>query len=90
MYIWYHCVITDIDECDASLDLNDCEVEASCTNTDGSYTCECDLGFELQPNGRQCHGQFNNICLSISNDALSSNQKVDGSRLTGITPAFHT
>ena len=65
MYNRYTCALTDIDECDESLDLNDCDIAARCTNIDGGYNCECDLGYELQPNGRQCQGQFNNDILIV-------------------------
>eukprot|EP00736_Rhodelphis_marinus_P002965 Rmarinus@m.29473 len=34
---------TDIDEC--SLGVNDCSASASCTNTEGSFTCECNANF---------------------------------------------
>ncbi|OXB70821.1 UNVERIFIED_CONTAM: hypothetical protein H355_002145 [Colinus virginianus] len=41
----------DIDEC-ASGGTNDCSPHATCTNTDGSYTCTCKPGFE--GTGQEC------------------------------------
>ena len=44
----------DVDECLNNLD--DCAVSiATCTNTQGSYTCACNPGYE--GNGRQCVGK---------------------------------
>ena len=40
----------DIDECEA--DLDDCDAHASCDNTDGSFECSCDDGYE--GDGRDC------------------------------------
>ena len=34
----------DINECEDN-SLNDCDAEANCINTDGTYTCECREGF---------------------------------------------
>ena len=44
--------LVDINECD--LDLNDCDENAACTDTDGSFTCECHDGFS--GNGTVCQG----------------------------------
>ena len=44
----------DIDECDTSV--HSCEVASTCTNTDGSYTCGCNPGKQLNNNGRTCAG----------------------------------
>jgi len=38
MYI----LILDVDECTGT---NNCDSNASCTNTVGSYTCACNSGF---------------------------------------------
>ena len=35
--------ITDIDECSEVLD--SCDMNADCTDTDGSFTCTCQVGF---------------------------------------------
>ena len=35
---------SDINEC-ASADLNNCDENASCSNTDGSFSCTCNIGF---------------------------------------------
>ena len=33
----------DIDECTVGSD--DCDAQATCTNTEGGYTCECSDGY---------------------------------------------
>ena len=43
---------TDIDECST----NPCD--HTCTNTDGSFTCSCNNGYELDENGRSCNGMY--------------------------------
>ena len=48
----YILVSTDIDEC--AQDLDDCHTNAACVNTIGSYTCQCNTGF--QGDGRRCTG----------------------------------
>ena len=42
----------DIDECDIG---NDCNVNAMCSNTDGSYDCKCIDGF--LGDGYECHDE---------------------------------
>lgn len=44
-------LILDIDECE---DENNCDLNALCTNTDGSYICRCLRGYE--GDGRYCIG----------------------------------
>ena len=48
------CVFSDIDECKGN---HSCHVNATCTNTNGSYLCECHPGFN--GNGQSCTGEFN-------------------------------
>ena len=43
----------DFDEC-VSSETNDCDPSALCTNTEGSYSCRCVIGYE--GNGRNCTG----------------------------------
>ena len=53
---------TDVDECIK----NPCD--HNCTNTDGSFTCSCNNGYELDDNGRSCNGMY--IMLIIINCLL--------------------
>ena len=57
-----HCfVCLDIDECD--METNSCDVNAVCTNTDGSYTCSCLSGYS--GDGENCTGE---VSISIRYD----------------------
>ena len=43
------------------LDNNECaeienECDQNCQNTDGSYTCSCNMGYTLDANGHTCNG----------------------------------
>ncbi|XP_015121638.1 multiple epidermal growth factor-like domains protein 8 [Diachasma alloeum] len=40
---WAYAQCPDVDECD--LGLHDCHKDAQCTNTHGSYSCQCKRGF---------------------------------------------
>jgi hypothetical protein len=46
----------DIDECGNG---HDCHVNATCTNTIGSYTCACDNGFS--GNATICEGVYEHL-----------------------------
>ena len=46
------CFVKDIDEC--NLDTDNCHTNAQCSNTDGSFTCNCLSGFE--GDGETCTG----------------------------------
>ena len=50
-FLFHH---SDIDECSA--DSNPCDENADCTNSDGSYTCNCKQGFK--GNGTVCEGKL--------------------------------
>ena len=52
MYLLYCYLISDINECQLE---NNCHVAATCTNTDGSYTCACNSGFT--GDGIECNGK---------------------------------
>ena len=47
-------VFLDYDECDENT--NQCDANAYCVNTVGSYTCQCQSGFS--GDGRVCTGIF--------------------------------
>ena len=54
----YYSLFLDIDECEHE-SLNECDVNANCSNTVGSYSCFCLSGFE--GNGFNCSG----VSLSV-------------------------
>ena len=43
-------ILVDIDECQANS--HDCDLSATCTNTDGSFTCVCHAGYN--GDGKTC------------------------------------
>ena len=51
----FYLFVTDFNEC--SDFFNDCPVNASCVNSDGSYACRCPIGFLLE--GKNCSGLSN-------------------------------
>ena len=51
---------TDYDECSHG-DWNDCNDQAECNNTIGSYDCKCNVGYT--GDGRRCEGAFHNDCI---------------------------
>ena len=52
-YSYSHILYLDIDECASEGD-NECDINAQCTNTEGSYVCRCLEGY--QGDGRNCTG----------------------------------
>ena len=46
-------LVADTDECESS-ETNECDANALCTNTEGSYVCRCLKGYE--GDGRNCTG----------------------------------
>ena len=61
--------LTDIDECDR--DLDNCDVNAACMNTVGSYDCMCNAGFDGSGFNGDCNSEFNSRLFSYSNDVVS-------------------
>ncbi len=49
--------IPDVDECLESI--HNCDANANCINTAGSFGCECHHGYNSSGNGREgeCHGR---------------------------------
>ena len=60
MYLYvtvYNCVIyfnVDIDECTNNTD----NCNQTFTNTEGSFTCGCNGGYELNSDGTTCNGTY--------------------------------
>ena len=55
-------MLADIDEC--ATDVDNCGTNANCTNTPGSFTCACNLGYS--GDGLNCVGElspFRILCL---------------------------
>lgn len=48
------CQNADVNECEKT-ELNDCGLNALCTNTNGSYSCRCKVGY--QGDGVNCTGK---------------------------------
>ena len=53
------------------LDVNECldnkgNCSDNCINTPGSYHCECPTGYILQPNKRDCEGEYTYICILLA------------------------
>ena len=50
-----------------SADINECDTEEHgcmhiCNNTEGSYECLCEDGYELTEDGRNCTGKRSTCC----------------------------
>ena len=48
-------LLPDFDEC-ATPEANECDLNAMCTNTEGSYVCRCRRGYA--GDGRNCTGEY--------------------------------
>ena len=48
---------TEVDEC--TLGSHDCDKNAECINTDGSFICTCKKGFSKAGTNGACTGKFN-------------------------------
>ena len=60
-----------MNECEINMD--SCDVNADCTNTDGSYTCSCSGGYSVD--GTYCFGKM--LLLNKINNILLSNLDID-------------
>ena len=59
IFYFVYLLFLDTDEC---LNYNSCHSNATCKNSEGSYTCTCTSGYS--GNGSACTGMFG-ICLNI-------------------------
>ena len=50
-------ILPDIDECLRS-DTNNCDENAQCLDTRGSYTCQCNEGFQMNDDTGVCTGKY--------------------------------
>lgn len=51
-FLYCYSLLKDINECETGA--NECDENANCSNTKGSYTCRCKTGFE--GDGNLCQG----------------------------------
>ena len=54
---------SDVDEC--SLNTHDCDAHAICTNTEGSFTCKCDLNSHHIGDGKTCTPHRKPSCFHV-------------------------
>ena len=52
--------LKDIDECA----VNNGGCDQNCTNTEGSFYCSCQMGYNLNEDGRTCDGENGSLTLS--------------------------
>ena len=52
-FVFFLYITLDIDEC-AESNLNNCDTDATCTNTEGGYQCACNIGYA--GDGTACQG----------------------------------
>ena len=72
-------MLTDDDECE--IGLHDCDINANCINTNGSFECTCNDGF--LGDGKTCIS--NNICTWINKGIFRGCSTTIGSLYIGNT-----
>ena len=60
-------MLLDIDECSSGS--HDCDVNANCTNSNGSYSCTCNEGYSGK--GDSCQGKIRLNLIKIQNNYSS-------------------
>lgn len=53
-WLWFHSIYTDTNECGSS----NGGCDQVCTNTVGSYYCQCDKGYSLNADIHTCDGMY--------------------------------
>ena len=64
--VWSYFNCPDIDEC--SLGLDDCSVNSTCINLNGSYTCSCDTGYVSNTSDAEEQGRSSKPCKPICHE----------------------
>ena len=62
-----HCFAVDVNECDEAHPLNDCQQrcinrEPGFVNVQPGYVCDCDTGYRLAADGKNCTGKNTKSC----------------------------
>ena len=57
------CCFSDVDECTSGT--HDCHANATCTNTVGSFSCQCNASAHYYGNGKTCYPHRKPCYLSI-------------------------
>ena len=59
---YYYIVVVDVNECT----INNGGCEANCMDTEGSYVCSCEEGFELNINQHNCDGESQRLYSQVN------------------------
>lgn len=70
IYLHVEFSFADVDEC-----LNNPCINGQCINTDGSFRCECPMGYQLDISGITCEGQFSQS-FAVSVSALTAQRDI--------------